>query len=152
MASGPIISWQIEGEKVEAVTDFQLQYSCLENSMDRGAWWPMYSPWGFKESDTTEPLTPSLSLFSLCFDLSFLQPNRAEIHFARLFMGKNRKFTVLLGNQNIYEIINSKWELYRLSTKRMIQKIHGKKGLWAQECLREDVALVHPLIVKVCTC
>ena len=30
-----------------------LQYSCLENSMDRGAWWA-YSPWGRKESDTTE--------------------------------------------------------------------------------------------------
>ena len=28
-----------------------LQYSCLENSMDRGAWW---SPLGHKESDTTE--------------------------------------------------------------------------------------------------
>ena len=27
-----------------------LQYSCLENPMDRGAW---YSPWGHKESDTT---------------------------------------------------------------------------------------------------
>ena len=25
MASGPIISWQIEGEKVEAVTDFILK-------------------------------------------------------------------------------------------------------------------------------
>ena len=30
-----------------------LQHSCLENSMDRGDWWP-YSPWGHKESDTTE--------------------------------------------------------------------------------------------------
>ena len=28
-----------------------LQYSCLENSMDRGAWW---APWGCKESDMTE--------------------------------------------------------------------------------------------------
>ena len=28
-----------------------LQYSCLENSMDYG-----YSPWGRKESDTTERL------------------------------------------------------------------------------------------------
>ena len=26
-----------------------LQYSCLENAMDRGAWWA--SPWGRKESD-----------------------------------------------------------------------------------------------------
>ena len=28
-----------------------LQYSCLENSMDRGAWW--YSPWDCKGLDTT---------------------------------------------------------------------------------------------------
>ena len=79
MASGPITSWQIDGEKVETVTDFiflsskitadgdcsheikrclllgrkamtnldnvlgegngtPLQYSCLENPMDGGAW------------------------------------------------------------------------------------------------------------------
>ena len=37
-----------------------LQYSCLENSMDRGAW-RANSPWGCKESDTTEQLTSSLS-------------------------------------------------------------------------------------------
>ena len=29
-----------------------LQYSCLENSMNRGAW-AGYSPWGHKESDMT---------------------------------------------------------------------------------------------------
>ena len=29
------------------------QYSCLENPMDRGAWWAP-SPRGHKESDTTE--------------------------------------------------------------------------------------------------
>ena len=31
-----------------------LQYSCLQNSMDGGAWWATYSPWGGKESDMTE--------------------------------------------------------------------------------------------------
>ena len=31
-----------------------LQYSCLENSMDRGVWWATYSPWGHSELDTTE--------------------------------------------------------------------------------------------------
>ena len=40
-----------------------LQYSCLENPMDRGAWQAIghgqrslagYRPWGRKESDTTE--------------------------------------------------------------------------------------------------
>ena len=38
--------------------DNPLQYSCLENPMDRGAWWATvhrgYSPQGRKESDTTE--------------------------------------------------------------------------------------------------
>ena len=30
------------------------QYSCLENFMDQGAWQATYSPWGCKESDTTD--------------------------------------------------------------------------------------------------
>ena len=34
-----------------------LQYSCLNNPMDRGGWG--YSPWGLKESDTTEQLALS---------------------------------------------------------------------------------------------
>ena len=48
MASSPIISWQIDGETMKTVRDFiflgskindnPLQYSCLENPMDRGAW------------------------------------------------------------------------------------------------------------------
>ena len=33
-----------------------LQYSCLENPMDRGAW-QTTCPWGHKESDLTEQLT-----------------------------------------------------------------------------------------------
>ena len=39
---------------------YPFQYSCLENSMDRGDWWT-YSAWGGKESYPTEPLTLSLS-------------------------------------------------------------------------------------------
>ena len=35
--------------------DYPLQYSCLENPMDRGA----YSPWGRKEPDMTEVTKPS---------------------------------------------------------------------------------------------
>ena len=37
-----------------------LQYSSLQNSMDRGAWQASYSLWGHKESDTTEQLTHTL--------------------------------------------------------------------------------------------
>ena len=37
-----------------------LQYSCLENPMDRGALWVDYSPWGCKESYTTEAPNHSL--------------------------------------------------------------------------------------------
>ena len=33
-----------------------LQYSCLENSMDRGAWWVKYTPRSHKESDTVDLL------------------------------------------------------------------------------------------------
>ena len=33
-----------------------LQYSCLENPMDGGAWQAIYSPWDCKELDTTERL------------------------------------------------------------------------------------------------
>ena len=36
-----------------------LQYSCLENSMDRGAWWAIVQ-WGFKELNTTEQLSTVL--------------------------------------------------------------------------------------------
>ena len=38
-----------------------LQYSCLENSMDRGAWWAT-SSWGHKESDMAGQ--PTLTLQS----------------------------------------------------------------------------------------
>ena len=33
-----------------------LQYSCLENPMDRGAWRATYSPQDHEESDTTETI------------------------------------------------------------------------------------------------
>ena len=37
---------------------YSLQYSCLENSKDRGAWWATVH--GVAKSQTTEQLTPSL--------------------------------------------------------------------------------------------
>ena len=46
--------------------DNPLQYSCLENSIDRGAWW--VQSMGFKESDTTKHIYTLQSQF----------PNRIE--------------------------------------------------------------------------
>ena len=40
-----------------------LQYSCLGNPIDRGAWWGCYNPWSCKESDMTERLN---SIHWLC--------------------------------------------------------------------------------------
>ena len=39
-----------------------LQYSCLENSLNREACQATHSPWGYKEWDTTEELTLSQKL------------------------------------------------------------------------------------------
>ena len=41
--------------------DYPLQYCCLKNFMDRGAWWPT-AQGGHKESDTTEWLLRSSPL------------------------------------------------------------------------------------------
>ena len=41
------------GRSPEGGNGYPLQYSCLENSMDRGSL-ASYSPWGHKESDRTE--------------------------------------------------------------------------------------------------
>ena len=40
---------------------YPLQYSGLENSMDRGVWWATEESWGHKELDTTEQLSTGLS-------------------------------------------------------------------------------------------
>ena len=46
-----------------------LQHSCLENSMDRGAWWAIV--WGRKESDMTEQLAFSLFKINQSSDLEW---------------------------------------------------------------------------------
>ena len=43
-----------------------LQYSCLENPMDGGAWWAIYIVHGVAELDTIERLHFHFSLTFLC--------------------------------------------------------------------------------------
>ena len=45
---------------------YPLQYSCLENSMDRERSLAGYSPWDRLESDTTERLRPFMSSLEKC--------------------------------------------------------------------------------------
>ena len=47
--------------------DNPVQYSCLENPMDGGAWQATYSPWGRTEVDTTERQTHNLAKVILRF-------------------------------------------------------------------------------------
>ena len=58
-------------------TGYPLQYSCLENSMDRGTWQAVVHGVKKKEWDTTEPLmlSPSGSL-SQCLENLFYPPPR----------------------------------------------------------------------------
>ena len=59
---------------------YPLQYSCLGNPMDRGAWW---APWGYKESDTTKH-THILSKVN-DINLGYLNPFPHSFYFFCLF-------------------------------------------------------------------
>ena len=60
-APGSIPGW---GRSLGEGNDNPLQYSCLENSIDSGAWWAAVH-WVAKESDMTERITFTFSLFTV---------------------------------------------------------------------------------------
>ena len=47
----PSLGWKDPLEKGMANL---LQYSCLDNPIDKGDWWVTLLPWGCRESDMTE--------------------------------------------------------------------------------------------------
>jgi len=51
--AGDVVLMPRLGRSPGVVNSNPLQYTCLESSMHRGAWWAT-SPWGHKESDMTE--------------------------------------------------------------------------------------------------
>ena len=63
--TGDLGSIPKQGRSPGEKNDYPLQYSCLENSMDRGAWQATYSSWDHKELDMTERFSLShfLSLY-----------------------------------------------------------------------------------------
>ena len=50
-----------------------LQYSCLGNPMDRGAWW-VRGPWGHKELDMTEAINKYMYV-CVCVPMYFSFPS-----------------------------------------------------------------------------
>ena len=56
MASGPITSWQIDGETVEAVAEFIMGGSKITGDGDGQGGLACCDSWGRKELDTTERL------------------------------------------------------------------------------------------------
>ena len=59
-----------------------LQYSCLENAMDRGAWWTVEHGIS-KESDTTEGLNNN-NMNIIIIILLYYYSNITNIHFLKL--------------------------------------------------------------------
>ena len=93
-----------------------VQYSCLENSMDQGTWWAIYSPWGCKESDTTERLTlshsPEVQIDHL--DVNHGLDKYLSIHrkFQSIFHFRTQKFSWALFFRRAEGRINEKWLLW----------------------------------------
>ena len=92
------------------------QYSCLENSMDRGAW-GAYIQWGHNESDMTEWLTLSLSNSERQFDELKNKINEQNEVFI--------KETEILKNNPILELKNSMNEM-----KNTLESLRKGRSDW----------------------
>ena len=68
---------------------YLLQYSGLENSMERGAWQAIYSPWGCKELDMTERLPHTHTHFTYNVLISSVQKSDPVIHIHIYYFLKN---------------------------------------------------------------
>ena len=67
-----------QDDPLEAEKGNPLQYSFLENSMDRGAWRATYSPCGHRESHMTDQVPLSLSRTHTYLNLSTVHLNLTQ--------------------------------------------------------------------------
>ena len=68
-SEGDLVQSLSQKHPLEKRIDYPFLYSCLENSMDRGAWWAIaHVPWDCKELDTTKQLVLPLHTLKLCSD------------------------------------------------------------------------------------
>ena len=74
--AGDVSSISVSGRSLAGGHGNPLQYSCLENPMDRGAWWVIVP--GVEESDMTELLTLSSVQFSCSVVSNSLQPHEPQ--------------------------------------------------------------------------
>ena len=120
-----------------------LQYSCLENLMDGGAWWAACSPWGLEKSDTTE---------------------RLHFHFSLSCIGEgngNPLQCSCLGNPRdegacwaaVYRVAQSRTWLKRLSSSSSMH-IFFKTKNWRNKDLLAQILctlILPPLFRGICT-
>ena len=83
---------------------YPLQFSYLENSVDRGAWWAI--PWGRKESDTTEQLT-----HKVCFILDAGNHGRGVVFFQRQLTNSGQVFLKVEGGGYMQKQHGQLWQL-----------------------------------------
>ena len=81
MASGPITSWQIEGKKVEAVTDFIFLGSKITVDGDCShEIWKMLAPWKESYVKSSESENVSCSIVSDSGDTMDCTPPSSSVH------------------------------------------------------------------------
>ena len=85
------ISWS--GRFPGEGNSYPLQYSCLENSMNRGAWWG-YSPQGHKDLDMTQQITHTylIQYFSIGSKLQQSIFSSAQVYRTREIFQLDMKF------------------------------------------------------------
>ena len=104
--------------------DNPLQYSRLSNPMDKGAWCLGYSPWGHKESDTTEQLSTHthLSVNEKVTNAPVQQGSK------RWKSVDHARANLKLSKQSCFNLTGSRWVRILGSSPRSSKAVHSLLG------------------------